>query len=304
VLARAVVDVVAHRGLALAGLGQHVHDAHRVQLLGRVEAAGHDHLLRLHLADPAGQEAVGAHAGEEVEEDLGQAELHLPLGHDDVEGQRAFEAAAQRVTLHQRDGDDRRLEGLGIAVDRLDAEMAVAAQRRQVAVADLLREEGEVAAEVEDARQPAAHDVVAQRGAELGAAVGRERVAQQGLLGEDVLQQVQREAGLRARAHMGPEAGRVGLQPRLQRGEAGGGQHRGGIAEGASAEGAGGGLGFRGEKEGHRMLRLGDDRPVRGRNRSRSGGRDAMLTRNASRLSCKPRLPLACAATPSDIAAT
>ena len=104
------------------------------------------------------QEAVGAHAGEHVEQDFGQAHLRAALGDDQVEGQGVLETAAQCIALNQRHRHDRRIEGHGVAVDGLDGDMAIMPHRLRSPAADALREMPEVAAEIVDPRNGGGHD--------------------------------------------------------------------------------------------------------------------------------------------------
>ena len=93
---------------------------------------------------------IGAHAREQVEQDLREAQLRAFLGHDHVRGQRGLEAAAERVALHQRDGGQRRaVEALRARVQVVDAQPGVVRERVAVARLDQQHEQRQVAAQVE-----------------------------------------------------------------------------------------------------------------------------------------------------------
>src|SRR5262249_28332901 len=68
-------DVLVHRLFALAVFGEHVDETHLVQFGGAIDAAAQHHLLGPSRIELARQQAVGAHAGEQVEQDLRQTEL-------------------------------------------------------------------------------------------------------------------------------------------------------------------------------------------------------------------------------------
>ena len=78
---RRLVDVPAQPALALAGLADQVDQAQRLHLVGAAGDAVLDQAARLLRAELALQEALRPHAGKEVEQDLGQAELGAALGH-------------------------------------------------------------------------------------------------------------------------------------------------------------------------------------------------------------------------------
>ena len=95
-LAAAVLGDIGAQGLlAAAGLGEDVDDAHLVHLLGRIEPVGEHHLLGLGEAELARKQAMGAHAREQAEGDLGKAEAGAALGDDDVKSNAR--TAAERV---------------------------------------------------------------------------------------------------------------------------------------------------------------------------------------------------------------
>src|SRR3546814_2043891 len=78
---------------------------------------------------------------------------------DGLAGERQFEAAAQRVAVDQRDGVCGGVQARVQQVDAVDAFGGVAQQAVAVARADQLREQVEVATEVEHVRIRREHDV-------------------------------------------------------------------------------------------------------------------------------------------------
>jgi hypothetical protein len=122
--------------------------------------------------------------------------LRAFLGHDHVGSERALEAAAERVALHERDlGQRRAEEALRARVDVVDAELRVTGERLAVAGLDQHREQRQVATHVEDAAGARRGHVMVDRVAnavELDlAAVGDQLL----VVREDVLQQAEAVAG-------------------------------------------------------------------------------------------------------------
>ena len=68
-----------------------------MHFLAGTDATAGDDLFGQPAANATGDQVPGAHAGKEVEQHLGQAELGTLLGDDDVARQRRFHAAAQRL---------------------------------------------------------------------------------------------------------------------------------------------------------------------------------------------------------------
>src|SRR5690606_7427840 len=100
-------------------------DAHVVHLFGAVDMAFHDHPPGQHGTHAPGQDRIGAHAGEQAEQDFGQAEARLPLSYDDIEAHERFQTAAQRVSLRKADVDDVHVVAVPDAVHDLDAGYAI-----------------------------------------------------------------------------------------------------------------------------------------------------------------------------------
>jgi hypothetical protein len=122
-----------------------------MQLGGGIDLAAEDHLLGLHGADLAGEEAERPHAGEEAEQAFRQAELGAALGDDEIVGQRTFETAAQRIALDQGDRDDGQVHLDRAEVLRLDAGAGVFLQHDAILVPNQIGEEAQIATQVEDA---------------------------------------------------------------------------------------------------------------------------------------------------------
>ena len=163
VVAAMVRDVVAHCLLPTSVLGQDVDEAHVIKLRGAVDAAAEDHFLGARRVELARQKAEGAHAGKQVEQDLGQAKLSVFFRHEHVEGQCAFEPAAKCIALDERDRDERQVEADRHVIGDVDAVMRIVAQRFEVACPNALDEKAEVTAEIVDARNARAADEVFDR---------------------------------------------------------------------------------------------------------------------------------------------
>ena len=143
-------DDLVHGGDAFALRDEHVDDADLVQLVARVDGAVEHHLLGELRADALAEERVRAHAGEEIEQDFGEAHADALLGDDRLARQRRFEAAAERVALNERDRMRVAVEVGVEAVDAFDALTRVGEQVLAVARADQAAEQIKIAAEVEN----------------------------------------------------------------------------------------------------------------------------------------------------------
>ena len=103
-------DVAPQRGLAAASLADDVYQAERGHGVGAVAQTILDQRSGGALAEPAAEKAVAAHAREQVEQDLGHAELGAAFGDDDILGQHGLDAAADGVALDEGRGRDRQIE--------------------------------------------------------------------------------------------------------------------------------------------------------------------------------------------------
>ena len=173
--AQAGVDVAHHRvdgGVALAVVHHQVHQPEAMQFVGRVQAAGEDHLAGHREAGLADREVPSPHAGEEIEQDFGESGLRAALEDHLVEGQHRFQPAAERVALRQHGGVDAQVGGVLHPPDQVDAALAVELERVDVAGTHQQHEQRQVATEVEDARHVGGHHEVADQ-ARVGADVGQ-----------------------------------------------------------------------------------------------------------------------------------
>ena len=147
----------------LAVRRQHVHHAHVAQfpcpvLVGRTHQA-----FRPPWLDAPGQQAVATHAREQVEQHLGETQLRVLFGDQDIGRQRALESAAQRHPLHQRDRGQRRHPEVGpVLVHHVDAIATVVVKTITVSCLDQLHEQFQIAAEAEDRRIGRGEDQVLQ----------------------------------------------------------------------------------------------------------------------------------------------
>lgn len=120
-----VADEIADGALALPWWRDLIEETACVQLGGGVGGAAEDHALGGLGAEFAGEEAVGAHAGEEVEEDFGEAHFGLLFGDHEIGGEGGFEAAAEGVALEEGDADDFAIEAADEVVEDADAGFGV-----------------------------------------------------------------------------------------------------------------------------------------------------------------------------------
>ena len=211
-LARILRDPGLRRGLAFAVLRQHVHDPHFVQFRGRQDLAGQNQFLRRARTHAARKQAVCAHAGKQVEEDLRQAHHRGLLRDDHVGGKRGLEAAAQRIALHQRNRGQRGAEiVLHAGMDVVDAQPGVMHQRVAVARPDQQQEQRQIAAQVvHPGHARTGHVVVHLVHGTLEfnvAAVCGQFAAE----GAQVLEQSQVEAGVAPLVHVAPDCLGCGL---------------------------------------------------------------------------------------------
>ena len=191
---------------------------------------------------PVGEEGVGAHPGEQVEQHLGETHARAFLGDDGMAAQGRLEAAAQRLALHDGDAVNPVLvEPREVECD-LDAQARVLEHASAVAGADQVREQRQVTAQVEDVGVRGEHEVVDTR---VGACVGGESPTQRFLRAPHLLQQALREAGMvgrrTARMHVHPVAGLRGIAGHSQQGGGLGGKREVDDGHGRhSSEGNGG----------------------------------------------------------------
>ncbi len=118
-----VGDAARHRNRGLAQIAafgnQFVDDAEPLGFLGRNVAARHDHLHRRLRADQPRQPLGAAAAGQDADQDLGQADPGARHGDAVVRGERHLQPAAQRIAVDRRDHRFRaRVEHLVSALSR------------------------------------------------------------------------------------------------------------------------------------------------------------------------------------------
>ena len=99
------VDEVVHRRLAAAVFDDDIDDPKVAHLLSAVDLAAEDQLLSTRTPDLPRQEGKRPHAGEQIEQDLRQAELGTLLSDDQIVCQRRFETAAESIALDERNAD-------------------------------------------------------------------------------------------------------------------------------------------------------------------------------------------------------
>lgn len=88
-------DEMFDRMLAVSVLDHDVDQSQLQHATGGHQLAAHDDALGDVRAQAPDEEAVGAHAGDQVEQHLGQAELGALLGNHDVARDRGLESAAE-----------------------------------------------------------------------------------------------------------------------------------------------------------------------------------------------------------------
>src|SRR3546814_14582627 len=75
--------------------------AHIVHFFGAINFTAQYHAFSMNVTDATGENGIGAHAGEQAEEDFRQTEAGLSFSDDDIERHQRFEPAAQRIALGQ-----------------------------------------------------------------------------------------------------------------------------------------------------------------------------------------------------------
>src|SRR3546814_10575120 len=78
-----LADIIAYRLFPFARFGDHMDQAHIVHFLGAINLAPQDHSFSMNMADATGENGIGAHAGEQAEEDFRQTEAGLSFSDDD-----------------------------------------------------------------------------------------------------------------------------------------------------------------------------------------------------------------------------
>ena len=169
--ALALTNKIVNGSYAIAVFGDSVDDPDFMKFLRTIDASAQDHSLSPRGIEPARQKTVCAHAGEEIEKNLRQAELSAFLGDDDVVGQRRLESPAERITLNQGN----RTNGQ-VVIDRppillVDACVGISPQAVPVFLFDELHEKRKVAAQIEYAGNMRAEDKV--RDPQAGARIRR-----------------------------------------------------------------------------------------------------------------------------------
>src|SRR3546814_3752596 len=100
---------------------------------------------------------IGAHAGEQAEEDFRQTEAGLSFSDDDIERHQRFEPAAQRVALGQANVDNVHVVAMPDLVDDFDAEVAILQQLCTFPPLNAFSEHLQIAAQVEHPRRSEEH---------------------------------------------------------------------------------------------------------------------------------------------------
>ena len=128
---------------------------------------------------------------------------------------RAFESAAQRVALRKRDGDHRQMESHHHVIGDIDTVVRIAAQRIDVARADALDEEIEIAAEIVHSWDARTADKIFHRRGFARAQAG-EQALQQPPHRDQLVQQCRREARRPVRPHVAPDGFFVGTDRQIE----------------------------------------------------------------------------------------
>lgn len=137
------------------------------------------------------------HPREEIEEDLGKAQVSPLLGNDEIAGQGRFETTAECVPLHQGDRRDGAVKVADVRVEGIQALLAIGQEPASVPIEDTAPEQGEIATEVVDPRYRGGGHVIADSHLEiLGAHLGAP--------GIQVIQEGIRETGPGGPIHIAP----------------------------------------------------------------------------------------------------
>ena len=139
-----VTDIAFYLGAPLPRLGQSMNDPKVIELFCTIAATAQDHLLGASRAEPAREKAMRAHAWKKAEIGFRQAEIGAAFGDDDVERQKRFESAAERIALDEPDRDDRPIEAQHVAMQDTHACPAIVDQRGAIAVPDMRRKQVEI----------------------------------------------------------------------------------------------------------------------------------------------------------------
>ena len=139
----------ADRGLG----GQQVDYPQFVQVFRRVQITAEYQTLGPCRPHSPGQECVGAHAGEQIEQDLGKAHECTAFGDDDIAGKGGFESAPLRIALQQCNAGDRKIQICAKTVGVVDAGDGIFAQRLPVSALIELHEQTEISPQTEGVAQ-------------------------------------------------------------------------------------------------------------------------------------------------------
>src|SRR3546814_2245611 len=92
-----LADIIAYRLFPFARFGDHMDQAHIVHFLGAINLAPQDHSFSMNMADATGENGIGAHAGEQAEEDFRQTEAGLSFSDDDIERHQRLDRKSTRL---------------------------------------------------------------------------------------------------------------------------------------------------------------------------------------------------------------
>jgi len=205
-----VRDIIRHRLLALAWLGENMDEAEVVHLFRCVGPAAQHQLFRLRGAQLACQEDMRAHAREHPENMIRKGKAGSPFGDQHVERQRHFEAAANRVALNQSYGHDREIETQDILVQYVDAHIAISHQRPDVPRFGAIGDEFHVATQIERTGKSRSKDEIFQK-----AAIRREGTLDFLLPRLQIAKDGECERGPGDRRHEAPQRGCGFIPPNL-----------------------------------------------------------------------------------------
>src|SRR3546814_1061122 len=72
-----LADIIAYRLFPFARFGDHMDQAHIVHFFGAINFTAQYHAFSMNVTDATGENGIGAHAGEQAEEDFRQTEAGL-----------------------------------------------------------------------------------------------------------------------------------------------------------------------------------------------------------------------------------
>src|SRR2546421_333288 len=136
------LNVVSHGFLAQSVLDDEIHDAHRLHLVGGIDATAQDYSLCSRNIKSPRQKVVCSHARKQVEQDFRQSKLRALFGNDEIARKSRLESTAKRITLDESNRNDRQMQTDCSTIDYFDTQIRIALQCFPICCSDAFVQQG------------------------------------------------------------------------------------------------------------------------------------------------------------------